>query len=262
MHEPDRGRDSGDGPAEPIPPIPSHSPQAAAQWEVIAGPGQDREPGPPLRVRWRRQSARTRAVTVAVTFVALALGGTVAYAAGSGGSGGHVVPAAAGTSSTSPSPDGHGHGPGFGWFFGLGGGGVHGEATVKDRGTGKWIVRAWQRGTVEKVDGDQVTVKSDDGARWTWTVGSDTRVLADGSSHSGAAALKKGDTAFVAGTRAGDGTRTAKIAVSGVFEHMGMGMGMGMGGQGDDRGRFPDRGPWGHSDRTASPSPSDSGATT
>ncbi|MFE0516848.1 hypothetical protein [Streptomyces sp. NPDC058964] len=259
MHEPDHGHGSGEGPAEPIPsipPMPSHPPQSPAAGEVVAGPGQGREPGPPLRVRWRRQSARTRAVTVAVTVVALALGGTVAYAAASGGSGADAVPAAAGPSSTSPSPHGHGHGPGFGPFFGPGGAGVHGQATVRDRDTGKWVVRVWQRGTVERADGDQVTVKSDDGARWTWTVGSDTRVRADGSSGSGAAALKKGDQAFLAGRRSDDGTRTATIAVTGTFGPKG-------GRPHDGRGRFHgDRGPWGQSDRTPSASPSGGGART
>jgi hypothetical protein len=197
-------------------------------------------------------------VTVAATVVALALGGTVAYAATSGGPDTGVVPAAAGSPSGSPSPEGHGRGPGFGWF-GLGGGGVHGEATVKDRDTGKWVVRTWQRGTVEKVDGDQVTVKSDDGARWTWTVGSDAEVHREGSSGKGADALKKGDEAFLAGTRSASGARTAAVAVAGTFDR---------GGPGEDRhdGRwgFPGHGGprWGHPDRTASPSPTGSGTTT
>lgn len=257
-HEPDHGHGSDDGPAESIPPMPPHPPRAAGEWEVIAGPGQDREPGLPLRARWRRQSARVRAVTVAATVVALALGGTVAYAASSGGPGAGVVPAAAGSPSGSAAPDGHGHGPGFGWF-GLGGGGVHGEATVKDRDTGKWVVRIWQRGTVEKVDGDQVTVKSDDGAEWTWTVGSDAKVHREGSSGKGAGALEKGDQAFLAGTRSDNGTRTAAVAIAGTFDRGGMGEG-----RHDGRWGFPGNGGprWGHPDRTASPSPTGSGATT
>lgn len=256
MHEPDHGHGSGGGPSESIPPMPPHPPRAAGQWEVIAGPGPDREPGPTLWARWRRRSARARAVTVAAAVVALALGGTVAYAAGSGGSGAGVVPAA-GSSSGPPSPDGHGHGPGFGWF-GLGGGGVHGEVTVKDRDTGKWVVRTWQRGTVEKVDGDQVTVRSDDGARWSWTVGPDAKVHREGSSGKGAGALKKGDKAFLAGTRSDNGARTAALAVAGTFDHMGPGEGR------EGRRGFPGHGgpPWGHPGRTASPSPTGSGATT
>lgn len=200
MHEPDRGHDSGGEPS----------------WKVIAGGRGDREPsGPPPPGRWRGRSARTRAVTVGAAVVALALGGTVAYAANDGGS----VPVSTG-SSASPSP-GHGdrHGPGSGRFFGIGAMDGHGESTVKDRESGKWVVRVWQRGTVEKVDGGKVDVKSGDGVTWTWTVGSDTRVRGDHASGTGAAALKKGDTALLAGTRSGD-TRTARIAVVGTFDHM------------------------------------------
>ncbi|WP_316768592.1 hypothetical protein [Streptomyces sasae] len=104
-----------------------------------------------------------RAVTVALVAGALALGGTVAFAAGSGGSGSAASPAASGAPPAPSAPDGRG--PGHGWC-GTGGMGVHGEATVKDQHTGKYVVRVWQRGTVEKVDGDHVTVKSDDGTSW------------------------------------------------------------------------------------------------
>ena len=51
---------------------------------------------------------------------------------------------------------------------------------------------AWDKGVR---DGDQVTLKSDDGATWTWTVNSDTTVFRDGTKGSGAGALKKGETA-------------------------------------------------------------------
>ncbi|GGJ06026.1 hypothetical protein [Streptomyces brasiliensis] len=259
MHEPDHEQRSGEGPTEPVPPIPpmpAEPPRAAAEWEVIAGPGDGRESRPPLRERWHRQSARARAVTVAVAVVVLALGGTVAYAAASGGTAGDAVPAAAGSTSPSPGPDGHGHGS----WFGLGGDAAHGEATVKDRDTGKWVVRVWQRGTVEKVAGDQVTVKSEDGARWTWTVGSDAMVRRhDVSSDSGT--LKKGDTAILVGTRADDGTRTAKAAFAGTFD----GKGSRFDGKGprEHRGGLPGHGPWGRPDGTPSPAgPSGSGATT
>jgi hypothetical protein len=102
-------------------------------------------------------------------------------------------------------------------WFGLGGDAAHGEATVKDRDSGDWVVRIWQRGTVEKVDDDQVTVKSEDGVSWTWTVGSDTTVFRDGGSDSGADALKKGDEVTLAGTRDGD-KNTASRVVSGTFD--------------------------------------------
>lgn len=197
----------------------------------------------------------------AATVGVLALGGTVAYAATSGSSGSEALPAAAGSPSGSPSPGGPGFRHGGGGGFGLGGAAVHGEATVKDKATGKWVVRIWQRGTVTKVDGDQVTVKSDDGTSWTWTVSSDATAK-------GADALKKGDTASLTGTRSDNGTRTADRAFTGTFDRKG---------PGDRPSGFPGggHGPWGRGDRGPSavpspsdgapspaPSPSGSGATT
>ena len=220
--------------------------EPTADREVMTGPGgADREPGP-----WRRRSRRARAVTAAATVVVLALGGTVAYAATSGGSGQGATPSASG--SAPPSPGGPGDRHGGGRWFGAGGMGVHGEATVKDQDTGKWITRTWQRGTVEKIDGDQVTVKSEDGASWTWTVNSGSTVLRDGTKGSGAGDLKKGDTAFLIGTRAGNGTRTATHAIEGAWNDRGP--------DGDHHGKFPGHRNW----RMPAPStsPSGSGATT
>lgn len=161
-HDPEH--EAGDSAA--VPPMPDHAPE----WEVLTGPGGPERDGGLDRL-WRQRSRRSRAVIAVATVGVLALGGTVAYAATSGGTGSAAVPAAAGSPSGTPSPGG----PGFrhGGGFGLGGAAVHGEATVKDDATGKWVVRIWQRGTVTKVDGDQVTVKSDDGTSWTWTVGAD-----------------------------------------------------------------------------------------
>ncbi|MFI6932912.1 hypothetical protein [Streptomyces sp. NPDC050287] len=189
------------------------------EWEVLAGPGgaeRERPPGGGVRGVWQRRSARARAVTAATAVAVLALGGTVAYATTSSPAAGNgALPAASGTASASPSPgesgDGHSHGP----WSGLGVIGVHGESTVKDRDSGTWVIRVWQRGTVEKVAGDQVTVKSEDGAAWTWTVGSDVKVFPDEGS--GADAVKKGDTAFLIGTRA-HGTRTAQHVLAGTWE--------------------------------------------
>ena len=222
--------------------------------EVLSGPGgEERERDPAsLRTRWRRRSARGRAVIAATTVAVLALGGTVAYAATSGGPSGHSPSAAPSSSSSAPS-ERHGRGgPWFGFGFGLGGDAAHGEATVKDRDTGKWVVRVWQRGTVEKVDGDRVTVKSEDDTSWTWTVGSDTRVVTDGSSGSGADALKEGDTVVVVGSRSGD-TNTADRVLSGTFGDRGD----------DDRpgGGYPGHGPWGRGD-DRSPGPTGGGTAT
>ena len=195
-------------------------------------------------------------MTAAATVVGLALGGTGAYAATSGGSGQGATPSASGSAAPSPGgsdgPGGPGDRHGGGRWFGAGGMGVHGEATVKDQDTGKWITRTWQRGTVEKIDGDQVTVKSEDGASWTWTVNSGTDVLRDGTKGSGAGDLKKDDTVFLIGTRDSGGTRTATHAVEGTWNDMGPG--------GDGHGKFPGHRNW----RMPAPStsPSGSGATT
>jgi hypothetical protein len=189
-----------------------------ADWEVLTGPGgaePERAPGGGLRGVWQRRSTHARAVTAATAVAVLALGGTVAYAATSAGSGNGALPAASGSASASPSPGEPGDRPGRGPWFGLGGIGVHGESTVKDRDSGAWVVRIWQRGTVEKVDGDRVTVKSEDGAAWTWTVGADVKVFPDDGS--GADALKKGETVFLVGSRS-DGTRTAQHILSGAWE--------------------------------------------
>ncbi|WP_369166787.1 hypothetical protein AB5J49_02335 [Streptomyces sp. R28] len=171
------------------------------------------------------------------TDAVLALGGTLAYAATSSGPGG-ASPSASGSAPASPSPDGPcgRHGPGM--WFGLGGGGVHGETTVKDPDTDEWVVRIWQRGTIEKADGDQVTVKSEDGAEWTWTVASDTTVRHDGDKDSGAPDLKKGEDVFLVGTRSGDDTRTASRVPAGDRADGKKEKGR-ESGPGEWRGRFP-----------------------
>ncbi|MFD4554950.1 hypothetical protein ACFWP5_11595 [Streptomyces sp. NPDC058469] len=228
-HDPEH--EAGDSAATP--PMPDHVPE----WEVLTGPGgAERDRG--LDRLWRQRSRRARAVIAVATVGVLALGGTVAYAATSGSPGGDAVPAAGSPSGTTP-PGGPGFRHGGGGGFGLGGAAVHGEATVKDNATGKWVVRIWQRGTVTKVDGDQVTVKSDDGTSWTWTVGS-------GVTAQGSGALKKGDTASLTGTRSNAGTRTADRAFTGTLDRKGP----------SAAPNPPDSAP------THAPSPSGSGATT
>ncbi|MEU7662975.1 DUF5666 domain-containing protein [Streptomyces lincolnensis] len=206
-HDPDQPHTTGNEPPEPPTGTTPHQ-------EVVTGPGgaEPRTTG----VR-RRASARTRTVVAATAVAVLAVGGTVAYAATSADSGPSATGATpSGSASASLSPDerpgdGHGRGP----WFGRGGNAVHGESTVKDPDSDEWVVRIWQRGTVEKVDGDQVTVKSEDGAVWTWTVDADTQVLPEGTS--GSDALTKGDTAFLAGTRSDDGDRTATRVLTGTW---------------------------------------------
>ncbi|WP_328744677.1 DUF5666 domain-containing protein [Streptomyces sp. NBC_00285] len=193
--------------------------------EVLTGPGGAGPGHGGLRGSWERRPVRARAVIAAATVSVLAVGGTVAYAAASDGPHG-TSPAAASSPSSSTSPDGRGP------WFGLRGGAVHGEETVKDGPSGTWVVRTWQSGTVVKADGDQVTVKSEDGAEWKWTVGSDTSVFRDGTSGSGAGTLKKGDTVHVTGRLADDGTRTAAQVFTGTVDD-------------DGQGGLPGRGPWG-----------------
>jgi hypothetical protein len=179
--------------------------RADTEFEVLAGPGGPEREHPraaAVRVRWQRRSVRARAVTAAATVAVPALGGTVAYAA-----------------TSSNSDDGSSASP-----------------SVKDRDTGEWVVRIWQRGTVEKVDGDQVTVKSADGAEWTWTVGS-------------------GATAFLACTRSDDDTRTASRVLSGTWEEWKKDRGPG---EGRDKFRGPRH--WEGRDSEPSKSPSRSGA--
>ncbi|CCK32454.1 hypothetical protein BN159_8076 [Streptomyces davaonensis JCM 4913] len=179
----------------------------AAPGEVLAnGPDGERPRAP-----WRRLSSRTRTITAATTIAVLALGGTVAYAAGSDGGEGSTAPSA---SASSDAPDRPGERHHRGPWFGPGGAGVHGESTVRDGDDDEWIVRVWQRGTVQEVDGEQVTVRSEDGAEWTWTVEDDTRVHQDGDSDG----LKEGDEVYLAGTRSDDGERTADHVLAGTWE--------------------------------------------
>ncbi|MGW1274866.1 hypothetical protein, partial [Streptomyces sp. NPDC002491] len=182
-----------------------------------------------LRAPWRRRSPRGRAVIAATTVAVLALGGAVAYAAASDGSGG--APSASPSASASHGPGerhGHGAGPWFGFRDA-----AHGEATVKDPATGDWVVRVWQRGTVQKTDGDRITVRSEDGASWTWKLGPDATASDRGPS--GAHAPKKGDAVSVVGTRSGDAYTADRVLSGSPGEH-----------RRDDRhGGFPGHGPWG-----------------
>ncbi|GAA3244666.1 hypothetical protein GCM10020256_70600 [Streptomyces thermocoprophilus] len=206
MHDPER--ENGTGPWD------------GSRPEVLGGPGEERPGRRPPAQMWRRGSRRGRAVVAATTVAVLAVGGTAAYAATSDGSG---TPSATASSSSSPDTDRkHDHRDGR---FGRGGPGVHGEATVKDPDSGDWVVRTWQRGTVEKVDGDQVTVRSDDDTSWTWTVDEDSAVHRftgsdpdsddDASDGSGPGSLQKDDKVVVVGTRTGDDTRTASHVIAG-----------------------------------------------
>lgn len=233
--------------------------QQPEETEVLSGHGGGTSDRASLGTLWRRRSARGRTVIAATTVAVLALGGTVAYAAASGGpsDGPSVSPSS--TVSHGPGERG-GHG---GPWLRFGGDAVHGETTVKDPDSGEWVVRVWQRGTVEATDGDRVTVKSEDGASWTWTVGPDTPVRVDGASGTGAEALTKGDTVYVAGSRSGD-TYTADRVFSGERgDRTEPGEPGERGGHGPDgpHGGFPGHGPWGRDD-DRSPGPTGGGSAT
>ncbi|WP_069771588.1 hypothetical protein [Streptomyces sp. LUP30] len=245
---------------EPQEPQEPQGPQRPPEGEPLPGQaiGAEAREGGPAGAPWRRRPSRARALVAATAVAVLALGGTVAYAATSNGSGGGS-PSASPSASSSEGPGGR-HGRGGPWS-GLGDA-AHGEATVKDRGTGDWVVRVWQRGTVEKADRSRLTVKSEDGVSWTWTLSSDTRVFGDGASGSGsgsgAAAPKKGDTVFVVGTRSGD-TNTADRVLSGSFGDRGR---ENRDHDHDHRGGFPGHGPWDRGGQNRSPGPTGSGAAT
>ncbi|MDQ0828911.1 hypothetical protein QF032_000755 [Streptomyces achromogenes] len=210
--------------------------------EVLSGPADAEERNHSgLRPPWRRRSPRARAVIAATTVAVLALGGTVAYAAASDGSGGPPSASPSGSSSQGPG-ERHGH---HGPWFGFGGDAAHGEATVKDPDTGDWVVRVRQRGTVQKADDGRITVRSEDGATWTWKLGADATASAHGSS--GAAAAGKGDTVSVVGSRSGDACTADRVLSGSAGEH----------GRDDRHGGFPGHGPWGRGRDDRSPGPTD-----
>ncbi|MFR9799782.1 hypothetical protein ACL02U_28380 [Streptomyces sp. MS06] len=248
MREPDREHSSGQ--------------QAEPDRDLLTGSGLPQTGDARPRGRRHRRGRVVLAATVAV----LAVGGTAAYAASDGSGAGATT--ASPSASTSPDGPGARHGHPGRW---LGpGAGVHGEATVRDRDSGAWVVRTWQRGTVTKVAGDQVTVRSDDGTSWTWTVAADTPVRGGGkgTDRSGADALPRAEAVLLVGTRADDGTRTATLVLTGDADHDGGRHAGPKGRAPEDRGPhdrhegFRFRGPHGGGGSTASPAPSSGGATT
>ncbi|WDV49661.1 hypothetical protein PV963_04430 [Streptomyces coeruleorubidus] len=90
--------------------------------------------------------------------------------------------------------------------------GVHGQATVKNRKTGQFVVREWQRGSITGVSGATLTVKSADGVSWTWTVEKNARITRGGKKFA-ESALKTGDTVRVVGRQAGSANDALRISV-------------------------------------------------
>lgn len=152
-------------------------------------------------LRLRRRGA---VVAGAVLVAGLAVGGSTAYAVSTDS-----------PSTPAPAEKAHKHrwGAHHRWAHHRWGGGpmgpmfrrgpgVHGEATVKDRKTGRWVDREWQRGQVTGVSGKTVSVKSKDGATWQWTLSGATSIKRGGKSVA-ESALQKGDAVFVVGTKDG-----------------------------------------------------------
>lgn len=144
---------------------------------------------------------RRAVVTGVVLAGVLAVGGATAYASSASSPGASPSSAASASSAKQhhkkhqkhPKKDGKHHRslPG-----------VHGQATVKNRKTGQFVVREWQRGSITGVSGATLTVKSADGVNWTWTVEKNARISRDGKKVA-ESALKTGDTVMVVGRQAG-----------------------------------------------------------
>ena len=79
--------------------------------------------------------------------------------------------------------------------------GEHGEATVQGK-DGAFVTREWQVGKVSAVNGQTVTVVSGDGASWTWTAGTNTKVRTDGKK-ADLGSVKAGDEVLVEGVKSG-----------------------------------------------------------
>jgi hypothetical protein len=95
---------------------------------------------------------------------------------------------------------------------------LHGERVVRDA-DGKIITVDVQRGSVTAVSSSSLTVKSDDGTTWTWTLSSDTRVRGADLKRATTSSIKVGHTVAVIGRRTGD-TRTARLVADPPPNHM------------------------------------------
>lgn len=88
---------------------------------------------------------------------------------------------------------------------------LHGERVVTDQ-DGKIITVDGQRGAVTAASATSLTVKSDDGTIWTWTITKETKVRGADLKTEPATSIKVGDTVAVGGQRTGD-TRTARAVI-------------------------------------------------
>jgi hypothetical protein len=138
--------------------------------------------------------SRRRGTVIAAVAVAgaLAAGGATAYAAGSA-----ATPAKSTNAVMKPH---HRHAPR----------GVHGQVTTKNAKTGQYVTHEWQRGQVTAVSGTAVTVKSADGASWTWTADPKLKITRDGKKTT-ESVLRAGDTVLVEGKQAGTANDATRI---------------------------------------------------
>jgi hypothetical protein len=88
--------------------------------------------------------------------------------------------------------------------------GVHGQVTVKNGKTGAYTTREWQRGKVVSVSGTTVSVKSADGASWTWTADPKLKITREGAKTT-ESVLKSGDTVVVLGKKSGSANDATRI---------------------------------------------------
>jgi hypothetical protein len=88
-------------------------------------------------------------------------------------------------------------------------GGVHGEFTFHNK-TG-FHTLAFERGTIQSVNGSDVVVRAPDGTAWTWLIVSDTAVRENGRKTT-TGALSAGETVFAGGPVVG-GARHARLIV-------------------------------------------------
>lgn len=91
--------------------------------------------------------------------------------------------------------------------------GIHGQATLRLR-DGTFADRAWQRGSIAAKTENTITVRSADGATWTWAVADGTRFRRDGRA-ADLTTIGVGDDVVVTGTPAtgGPGEPTAAAVI-------------------------------------------------
>jgi hypothetical protein len=169
------------GGADPWPattPTPTDTPGSGGPPSGPAGPTNSVGPaGPAVRAAGAgRSTVGRRTVAAVAVAVGLAVAGGVAIAATGASTGignaalGH--PGGYGYSGEARPGDGQG-GPGMPGGRGGIGGALHGEFVVPD-GNGGYATRLLQSGRITAVDGDSLTVASDDGHSTTYTITSST----------------------------------------------------------------------------------------